>query len=76
MQFQVSTAVPPHAGAGPNEPVHVGRARHVVVAVAIADVPPLPGAVMVHVSPAEPIVNVVEPVHGTIPLDGVEPVQV
>ena len=76
VQFQVSTEEPPHAGAGPNDPVHVGRVRHVVVAVAMAVVPPRPGAVMVHVSPAEPIASVVEPVHGTIPLDGVEPVHV
>ncbi len=76
VQFHVSVAVPPHAGAGPNDPEHTGRFTHVVVAVAVAVVPPLPGALMVQVSPPAPTTTVVEPVHGTMPLDGVEPVQV
>ncbi len=76
VQLQVSTEVPPHAGAGPKEPEHTGRARHVVLAVAIAVVPPLPVALMVQVSPPDPTTRGVEPVHGTVPLEGVEPVHV
>jgi hypothetical protein len=74
VQFQVTTAVPPHAGAGPNDAVQTGRARQVVEAEAMAVVPPLPEALMVQVSPAPPTVTGVEPVHGTVPLEGVLPV--
>jgi len=74
VQFQVTTAVPPHAGAGPNDAVQTGRDRQVVEAVAMAVVPPLPEALMVQVSPPTPTVTGVEPVHGTVPLEGVLPV--
>lgn len=74
MQFQVNTAAPPHLGAGPNAPVQTGGDRQAVVAVAVAAVPALPVALMVQVSPAVPTTKGDEPVHGTSPLDGVEPV--
>ena len=76
MQFQVTVEVPPHAGGEPNDAEHMGRFTQVVVAMAVAIVPPLPGAVMEQVSPAAFTTTVVEPVHGTAPLPGVEPVQV
>jgi len=75
-QLHVKTEVPPHAGAGPNDPVHIGRERQVVVVVAVAVVPLLPDALMVQVSPPAPTTREVEPVQATTPLEGVEPVQV
>ena len=77
VQLQVTTAEAPHATRGPNDALHEGAPRGmlVVVGVAIAVTPPAPTAWMVQVSPAAPTVYGPEPVQGTGPLDGVVPVQ-
>ncbi len=74
----MTVAVPPHAGAGPNEALHEGGPLvpvHDTVAVAEPVVPSTPTALMVQVSPAEPTVYGPDPEQGTAPLDGEVPVQ-
>lgn len=74
-QFQVTTAVPPHAGAVPNEAVHEGATpRHVVLADEVPVVPLALVALMVQLSPAEPTATGAEPEHGAGPLTVVDPV--
>ncbi len=76
-QFHVTTAVPPHAGAVPNEAVHDGATPvHVVLAEEVPVVPLALVAVIVQLSPAEPTPTGAEPEHGAGPLTLVDPVQV
>lgn len=74
VQFQVTTAVPPHAGGVPKDAVHVGATpRHVVLAEAIPVVPLALVAVIVQLSPAEPTATGADPEHAVAPLTVVEP---
>ena len=75
MQFQVTTAALPHAGAGPNDALHAGGGTQETEAEAMALAPPAPTALMVQVSPATPTGSAADPVQSTAPLEGVEPVQ-
>jgi len=75
VQFQVTTAALPHAGAGPNDALHAGGGTQETEAEAMALAPPAPTALMVQVSPAPPTVRGTEPEQSTAPLEGVEPVQ-
>jgi len=75
VQFQVTTAALPHAGAGPNDALHAGGGTQLAEAEAMALAPPAPTALMVQVSPATPTVRGTEPAQSTTPLEGEVPVQ-